>query len=265
MREKDIPVDVIELPHEDMESLFWEPHGTKFALLATAGTKNMIHLYQVESASSSAVAVKVIKSIDAKGVNTCSWSPKGRFCVLAGVRGLTGDMQFWDMEDIMLMGTGEHYMCTDIDWDPTGRYVVSSVSYWRVQNDTGFIMWSFTGQELTKQNISQFKQFLWRPRPLTLLTRAQEKKVKKNIKTYGVEFEEQDALDSNKASADVVGKRRSQWDEYKAFIARSVVGYQESLAQRIINFGFDPDAPKETAEIEVEVEEIYDEETIVLE
>jgi translation initiation factor 3 subunit B len=266
MREKDVPVDVMELPlTEEMDNLFWEPHGHKFALLATSPQRTLVNFYQVETAASaSQVAVKLLKSVEGKGVNTVSWSPKGRFCVLAGVRGLSGDLQFWDAEDLVMMGSGEHYMCTDIDWDPTGRYVVTSVSYWRIQNDTGFVMWTFAGQELTKQNMTQFKQFIWRPRPPTLLTKAHEKKIKKNLKDYSKEFEDEDALETNKASAEVVGRRRAQWNEYKTYITKCKASYEEDRATRVKIYGFDPDV-KELIETETVVEDVYDEEIIVLE
>ena len=29
-----------------------------------------------------------------------------------------------------LMNAAEHTMATDLEWDPTGRYVVTTVSYW---------------------------------------------------------------------------------------------------------------------------------------
>ena len=32
--------------------------------------------------------------------------------------------------NLMLMNTHEHYGLTDIEWDPTGRYVVSAASVW---------------------------------------------------------------------------------------------------------------------------------------
>lgn len=28
------------------------------------------------------------------------------------------------------MNIAEHYMASDVEWDPTGRYVVTSVSWW---------------------------------------------------------------------------------------------------------------------------------------
>ena len=61
-------------------------------------------------------------------------------------------------------------MAGELEWDPTGRYVVSSVSFWRHQNDTGFYVWSFQGKLLQRVLRDKFYQILWRPRPPTLLT-----------------------------------------------------------------------------------------------
>ena len=41
-----------------------------------------------------------------------------------------GQLEFWDTGDMTLMNSVEHTMATDLEWDPTGRYVVTSVSYW---------------------------------------------------------------------------------------------------------------------------------------
>ena len=68
------------------------------------------------------------------------------------------------------MSTGEHFMAGELEWDPSGRYVVSSVSFWRHQNDTGFYVWSFQGKLLQRVLRDKFYQILWRPRPPTLLT-----------------------------------------------------------------------------------------------
>ena len=32
-----------------------------------------------------------------------------------------------------MMANGEHFACTHVEWDPTGRYVTTSVSYWSYQ------------------------------------------------------------------------------------------------------------------------------------
>jgi translation initiation factor 3 subunit B len=54
-------------------------------------------------------------------------------------------MEFFDMDfegekpesdkdltaNLQLMNTADHYGVTDIDWDPTGRFVATSASIWK--------------------------------------------------------------------------------------------------------------------------------------
>ena len=34
---------------------------------------------------------------------------------------MNGVLEFIDTSDFTSMNSGEHFMCTDIEWDPTGR------------------------------------------------------------------------------------------------------------------------------------------------
>lgn len=34
-------------------------------------------------------------------------------------------------ESVKAIGNGEHYGITDLEWDPSGRFVVTSASVWR--------------------------------------------------------------------------------------------------------------------------------------
>ena len=43
---------------------------------------------------------------------------------------MDGQLEFYDTGDMSLMNSVEHTMATDLKWDPTGRYVVTSVSAW---------------------------------------------------------------------------------------------------------------------------------------
>ena len=45
-------------------------------------------------------------------------------------RSMNGVMEFVDTQDMTVMSQTEHFMATDVEWDPTGRYVVSAVSWW---------------------------------------------------------------------------------------------------------------------------------------
>ena len=41
---------------------------------------------------------------------------------------MNGALAFVDTSDCTVMNIAEHYMASDVEWDPTGRYVVTSVS-----------------------------------------------------------------------------------------------------------------------------------------
>ena len=45
----------------------------------------------------------------------------------------------------------EHPYATDVEWDPTGRYVVTYVSAWIRNGDNEYQVWSFLGRRLRKE------------------------------------------------------------------------------------------------------------------
>ena len=51
---------------------------------------------------------------------------------------MNGVLEFYDTMDSTCMSQAEHFMATDVEWDPTGRYVATSVSWWahKVRRDS---------------------------------------------------------------------------------------------------------------------------------
>lgn len=43
---------------------------------------------------------------------------------------MNGVLEFIDTADMTVMAQTEHFMATDVEWDPTGRYVITGVSWW---------------------------------------------------------------------------------------------------------------------------------------
>lgn len=93
------------------------------------------------------------ETLSARTSNTIRWSPRGRHVVLATVGSPSkSELEFWDLDfnvdDIVLrrdnhpskeewgsgiqhLGTADHYGVTDVEWDPSGRYLATSASVWR--------------------------------------------------------------------------------------------------------------------------------------
>ena len=83
--------------------------------------------------------------------------------------------------------------------------------------ENGYHLYSFTGDLLLESPIDKFKQLLWRPRPATLLSRDQQKTIRKNLREYSKDFEEQDRIEEDKEKGAIVEERRralSEWIEW---------------------------------------------------
>jgi uncharacterized protein with WD repeat len=50
---------------------------------------------------------------------------------LGGAAGMTGALEFYDSQDLVSMNQDEHFMATHVEWDPTGRYVMTYVCAWK--------------------------------------------------------------------------------------------------------------------------------------
>uniref|UniRef100_A0A673J120 Eukaryotic translation initiation factor 3 subunit B n=1 Tax=Sinocyclocheilus rhinocerous TaxID=307959 RepID=A0A673J120_9TELE len=237
MREKQVPVDVVEMK-ESIIAFAWEPNGSKFAVLHGESPRINVSFYHVKNNGK----IDLIKMFDKQQANSIFWSPQGQFLVLAGLRSMNGALAFVDTSDCTMMNIAEHYMASDVEWDPTGRYVVTSVSWWSHKVDNAFWLWTFQGRLLQKTNKERFCQLLWRPRPPSLLTQEQIKLIKKDLKKYSKIFEQKDRLSQSKASKELVDKRRSMMEDYRKYRERTIDMYNEQKPLRLeLRGGVDTD------------------------
>jgi translation initiation factor 3 subunit B len=158
--EKNIPVEIVELK-QVVINFAWEPKGDRFVFITTdeavAGAavapKTNVHFYAPEKVKTGVGEWSVVKVNEKKNSNAIYWSPKGRFVLIATVHSQQSfELEFWDFDfegekqkqdslsknkdlasNLLLMNTSEHYGVTDVDWDPTGRYVATSASFWKHQ------------------------------------------------------------------------------------------------------------------------------------
>jgi len=78
---------------------------------------------------------------------------------------------------------------------------------------------NFQGRVIRKERVERFGNLFWRPRPPCLLTHAQIKNIKKNLKSYSSVFEEKDKHRRSKAEQGLLQKRQEilgAWNEYRS-------------------------------------------------
>jgi translation initiation factor 3 subunit B len=83
--------------------------------------------------------------------------------------------------------------------------------------ENGYHLYDFKGEQLREEPVEKFKQWLWRPRPPTLLTKEEQKTIRKNLREYSKVFDQEDADRGASADLAVVEHRRRLLDEWLAW------------------------------------------------
>ena len=83
--------------------------------------------------------------------------------------------------------------------------------------ENGYHLYDFKGTQLREEHIERFKQWLWRPRPPYLLSKEEQKQIRKNLREYSKEFELEDQYELDTANLAVVETRRRLFDEWMAW------------------------------------------------
>jgi len=129
-----------------------------------------------------------------------------------------------------------------------------------VQVENGFAIWDFRGQEQQRHLIDRFKQFAWRPRPRTLLTKEQQKAIRKNLKEYSRQFEEDDAAQESNVSAELIQARKRAINEWNAWRAR----VRQEMATDLKRMGAQHNEEEKEEAVEL-IDELIDETIEVIE
>lgn len=98
--------------------------------------------------------------------------------------------------------------------------------------ENGYHLYDFKGELLREEHIDKFKQWQWRPRPPTLLTKEEQKQVRKNLREYSRIFEQEDAERISSADVAVVEHRRRllrEWHAWRAAMEEEVAEERAAL------------------------------------
>jgi len=85
--------------------------------------------------------------------------------------------------------------------------------------ENGYHLYDFKGEQLRKEPVEKFKQWLWRPPPASLLTKEEQKQIRKNLREYSKTFDIEDADRGASADLAVVEGRRRLLEEWLAWRA----------------------------------------------
>jgi translation initiation factor 3 subunit B len=103
--------------------------------------------------------------------------------------------------------------------------------------------------------MDRFKQFIWRPRPRTLLTKEQQRQIRKNLREYSRAFDEEDAIEDAADSADLIAHRKRLVDEWNAWRGRCSGESQDEQKGKGVS---DKKGDEDREEIEVWIDEVVD-------
>jgi len=258
MRESPIAVEVVELT-EEVIAFAWEPNGVRFAVIhGDSPQRYSVSFYTMGSVKDP--HVKLLKSFPKKQANHLFWSPQGTHIVLAGLKSFNGVLEFWNVNDLELLGGGDHFMCTDVEWDPSGRYVVTSVSYYRHQMENGYNLWTFQGRPYLSISREKFYQFMWRPRPPSLLDENKRKEIKSQLKARVAKYQAEEKKFERMEADNLTREKKEKMDAFKKFMsdARSQMKPLTEMRrrQRRNNNGWNSDDETGFRTVESYVEEV---------
>ena len=124
-------------------------------------------------------------------------------------------------------------------------------------------VWLFNGKLLHAAARDHFYQFLWRPRPPSLLSKEALADIRANLKRYAKAYDEEDAALLHEADAEIVAARRAAVEAWKAWAATRADFARRLAEGRVALLGDRADEGEyTTARVEVE-ETVSVEETVL--
>lgn len=258
LRDRNVAIEVLELENKETQiiNFAWEPKGVRFAIIAGEAPKFDVHFYTMETTKGGS-KVRLLTKLEKRSVNSLYWSPAGGTILLSGQKNLGGDLEWYNVNELQTLGADEHFMHTEVEWDPTGRYVTTGVSHFSHQSENGYYLWSSQGKLLGRYLKDKFYSLSWRPRPPSLLDEDQEKEVRKNLRESSRKFEAEDLKVRYAGEIEKLTKRKEMKTRFYELIAQKHKAWAAQKPARIaLRGGVDSDVEADYTVTEETIETV---------
>jgi translation initiation factor 3 subunit B len=231
MREKGIPTELLDGIKENVVAFAWEPNGTRFCVSTAEGTGvSRVNVQFFDVNDGKAVCVKALEK---KPANRIFWAPQGGFVLFADMQSSNGALEFFNANTYETTANDQHFSASSVVWDASGRYVAVVSSHWNnPSGDCGFNLYTFHGVLVQRVLKDRFYQFIWRPRPPSLLSPERQLEIKRNLKTLRHKF----LVDERREQQEVHTKETARIDAervaFDAIMAAALGEYKKETEKR---------------------------------
>ena len=185
VRDSGCPNETLSMT-ETISCFAFEPNGYRFAIVHSeqpdGGIKGKmpVSLYTLGAIKNGA-KLELLQTLDSRACQEVFWSPTGGILLLGSLDysahasvlppGSTppfagsGAFEFYDVDQKQSLAHFDHYMCNDVKWDPSGRFVATIVNQpmfgevaMRYTVENGYRLYSFQGQKLRDVPFSDMYQ-----------------------------------------------------------------------------------------------------------
>lgn len=229
--EKNVPVETYEIK-ETVKSFHWETNGNRFCILTT---DDVGHGLKATFFALSERECEKVASYELQGtsVTHVQWAPAGQYFVMAAIPG--GDMIFGQLDannKLDILHKDEHFLLTEVIWDPSSRFVISAVTQAmntgiRYQTEAGYKTWSFQGRLLYQFNKEKLFQIFWRPHPPSLVSEKQQLDIKANLKSYSKKYDALDEVQKDAAKVQQLKERTLALSKFDRIVEK-ITNYKNS-------------------------------------
>ncbi len=249
MNEKNVPIDTLDCECF-IKGFWWEPKSNRFAVLTEhkdSPTKTNLLFYSLANNKCEQVASF---ELQIPHYNAFYWSPDGSHFVCAALG--QGDMLFGRLlpeapskdgkepvHALEFLQKSEQMSLTGVEWDNSGRYLLTTVtqdiegndSNFSANQDSGINLWTFQGRLLHSERIEKLWGASFRPTPPSLLSGEDQKSIRKNLKAHSRRLELLDDESRNRQKREERMKRERTINDFRAICETLSMNYQAYASQ----------------------------------